>query len=130
MVSRWLSIYLAVAFHFTMKQRQKDYVSTVFRLLFNGKHDTIQNFIDNKYYSKLLSDRSNFSSTSEKENYKSLYKLVNNNRSKFGKTSGWVSNFFDYLYLNRDSFKKNRKQFRKYFPELNNIIETIERKVV
>ncbi|APH66856.1 hypothetical protein BAX60_05125 [Bacillus subtilis] len=119
---------LTILVNLLFRDKQKDHVSTVFRLLFKGKHDTLQNFIDNDYFSKVLNDHNNFTSDSEKEYYKKLYRLVKSNR--FDKTSGWVSDFFDYLYLRRDSFKKNRTYFKKHFLELNNIIETIEKKVL
>ncbi|MGV2620736.1 UNVERIFIED_CONTAM: retron Eco8 family effector endonuclease [Halobacillus marinus] len=101
--------------------------TTVLRLLFKGKYETLQN-LDDAHYNKVLNDASNFSSSKERDNFKAIYKLVKNSGIK--KTNGWVSDFLYYLQTKRKDFKNNKAYFKKYFPELYKTIEVLEQKVL
>ncbi|WP_042141889.1 retron Eco8 family effector endonuclease [Paucisalibacillus sp. EB02] len=97
----------------------KETLTTAFRLIVNGKYDTLKNIMkDNKTNS--------FPDTIRKS-YLTIHRL----RHEYDKTTGWVSAWLDYVFSKEINIHNTReeqvKQFSIYFPELYDIIKNINK---
>lgn len=86
-------------------------MSTILRTLVNGKYDDLSKF-----------DMKNRRKTNQ--TYEIF--LENINYKKISKTSGWVTEFIDFV-LKKEHEYLNRKQFKDIFPELYDIIYNVEK---
>ncbi|AIF45169.1 retron Eco8 family effector endonuclease [Virgibacillus sp. SK37] len=95
----------------------KEALSTAFRLIVNGKYDTLK---------KIMKDNR---TNSFPDNIRKSYLLINRFRRRYDKTSGWVSAWLDYVFSKEINIHNTReeqeKQFSIYFPELYDIIKNI-----
>ncbi len=95
---------------------------TIFRLLFEGKTDTLISTSNNNftYLSSNLKDSI--------DTFKDTY--LKNFPCELSKTGGWVTSFLDYsiVYMERIKVVSNQSvesQFKLYFPELYDILEHV-----
>ncbi len=92
-------------------------LSTLFRIIFNGKTDTLISR-DNNTYDNLDIEFREIAETIE-EKYSPTIKSITN------KTGGWVTRFINYSIIYIDTNKQNSfiEEFELLFPEINAIIE-------
>ncbi|WP_096187065.1 retron Eco8 family effector endonuclease [Evansella halocellulosilytica] len=92
-------------------------LTTTFRLIVNGKYDTLKNVMKDK------------KTNSFPENIRKSYLLIHRLRAKYDKTSGWVTEWLDYVFNKEINIHESREeqveQFSIYFPELYDIIKNI-----
>lgn len=95
----------------------KENLTTAFRLIVNGKYDTLKKIMKVNITNSFPDD------------IRKSYLLINRLRSKYDKTSGWVSAWLDYVFNKEINIHNKReeqvKQFGIYFPELYDIIKNI-----
>ncbi|OCH62916.1 hypothetical protein A6D98_04015 [Aliivibrio fischeri] len=109
------------------KNYTKEELITIFRLLFEGKTDTLIS-TSNKGYENLSSELRS-SVDIFRDNY------LKNFPCSFSKTGGWVTSFLDYsiMYMERMEAKDEKNsflsQFRFYYPELYDIISHVSNSI-
>jgi predicted ATP-dependent endonuclease of OLD family len=97
------------------------YKTTAFRLLVNGKYDiqrTRKQFIKKAKKSPLPTD------------VDLMYQTIINRSKTFEKTSGWVTEWVNYVFENyidlEKSSRKKQEKFRYYFEEIFDIITKVQ----
>ncbi|MCL1049843.1 retron Eco8 family effector endonuclease [Shewanella abyssi] len=109
------------------KEYSIEYLITIFRLLFEGKTDTLVS-CSNSAYPKLSKEL-----RGDVELFKDVY--MKNFPCKLSKTGGWVTSFLNFSleYMEKgeknDSSYKFISQFRYYFPEINGIIDHVSKSI-
>lgn len=97
-----------------------DDVTSAFRLAVNGKYDTLKQIMNEQITNQFP------------DNIRKGYFLIRKLRKKFNKTSGWVTNWLDFVFYNYINISESREArvnwFNFYFPELYDIIKNIENK--
>ncbi|WP_409174406.1 retron Eco8 family effector endonuclease [Brevibacillus fortis] len=103
------------------------YQTTVSRLIVNGKYDILRTKGE---FQKHLKESERTLNNQEKK----IYDTINIYSKKYVKTSGWVTEWIDYIfeeYIDKEIEKKKKIEiFELHFKELYDIIKTIETKVV
>jgi AAA15 family ATPase/GTPase len=111
---------------FNLDQRMK-YRTTALRLIVNGKYDSLKTKGE---FQKYLKENN----IDLPQNIKRAYTTINKFSGKHDKTSGWVTEWINYVFINFiDPELDNRKKiktFEMYFREVYNIICAIEKKVI
>lgn len=96
----------------------QDVITASIRLVVNGKYDTHKKMYSQKKYNTFPDD------------IKKHYICIENLRKNYDKTSGWVTQWLDYFFENyidnEEDDGEKIKNFKKYFPELYDIIYTIQ----
>ncbi|MBO1000650.1 AAA family ATPase [Bacillus sp. SD075] len=91
--------------------------TSAFRLIVDGKYDTLKKMSGNKITNSYPSDIKN--------SYLTISKLKKN----YVKTSGWVSDWLDYVFVifinEKESQVEKEEVFCVYFPELFDIIKKV-----
>lgn len=92
-------------------------VSTVLRILVRGKHDDLSKFDEEKMYEQIESEEIT-------QVFDKVLKKIGNLR--IGKTSGWVTDFINFVFSREDE-KLTRNKFKDIFPEIYDIIYNVEK---
>ncbi|MDM5264577.1 retron Eco8 family effector endonuclease [Sulfurovum sp. XTW-4] len=98
---------------------------TLFLLIFNGKTETLISRENTNYMTYINEDYRDLIKTIRLEKFEKLDYL-------FSKTSGWATSFLNYAINEIEKGKEEnvfRKEFKKYFGELYDIITLIEEKL-
>ena len=97
----------------------KETLTTAFRLIVNGKYDTLKNI--------MKENKTNSFPDTIRKSYLTIHRL----RHEYDKTTGWVSAWLDYVFSKEINIQNTReeqvKQFSIYFPELYDIIKNINK---
>jgi len=115
---------LSALFNLDIKDK---YRSTVLRLIVNGKYDSLKTKGEFHKYVKEAN-------IELPPNINMAYTTIKNFSGKYDKTSGWVTEWIDYVFSNfivsESDHRKKIKTFELYFPEVYNIICAVEKKVL
>ena len=97
----------------------KETLTTAFRLIVNGKYDTLKNI--------MKENKTNSFPDTIRKSYLTIHRL----RHEYDKTTGWVSGWLDEVFSKEINMQNTReeqvKQFSIYFPELYDIIKNINK---
>jgi predicted ATP-dependent endonuclease of OLD family len=98
----------------------KQELVTVFRLLFNGKTDTLYSRSNEHYKTSVPKKFKDIIGRFEGDYMKAFPK-------SYGKTGGWVTSFVNYSInkMERNQKKSVKEQFRYLFPELYDILKHV-----
>ncbi|PEQ56894.1 hypothetical protein CN470_29360 [Bacillus cereus] len=101
---------------YNLSRNQSDKTSA-FRLIVHGKYDTLTKIKKDEVIGTFP------------DNIKKSYLLIKRLKGNYDKTSGWVTDWMDYVFetiINKAELPNEKERlFRLYFPELYDIIKTV-----
>ncbi|CAH0318086.1 retron Eco8 family effector endonuclease [Priestia megaterium] len=97
----------------------RNILSTSIRLIFDGKYENLKKIKKSSEFNKFPDD------------LRKHYLTIENYKKKYSKTSGWVTDWLNFVFKSKidleEEYVDKIKAFKKYFPELYEIIYTIQK---